>query len=84
MSLIWASASLMAGVIGPAFASDSRYQIPAPELQALVDAPRGPEFRLGPQNKTGLLVSIPSLPSIAEVAQPELKLAGLRVHPRLR
>lgn len=67
-----------------AYASDSRYQLPAPELQALVDAPRGPEFRLGPLNKTGLLMSIPALPSIAEVAQPELKLAGLRVHPRLR
>jgi dipeptidyl aminopeptidase/acylaminoacyl peptidase len=67
-----------------ASASDTRYQIPAPELQALVDAPRGPEFRLGPKNKTGLLVSIPNLPTIAEVAQPELKLAGLRVHPKLR
>ncbi len=66
------------------WASDSRYQMPPPELQALVDAPRGPEFRLGPKNKTGLLVSIPNLPSIAEIAQPELKLAGLRVHPKLR
>lgn len=63
---------------------ESRYQIPAPELQALVDAPRGPEFRLGPLNKTGLLVSIPGLPSIKEAAQAELKLAGLRIHPRLR
>ncbi len=67
-----------------ALANDSKYQNPAPELQALVDAPRGPEFRLGPLNKMGLLISIPSLPSIAEVAQAELKLAGLRIHPRLR
>lgn len=66
------------------FASDTRYQFPAAELQALVDAPRGPEFRLGPKNKTGLLVSIPGVPTIAEVAQPELKLAGIRVHPTLR
>ena len=68
----------------PALASDSRYQMPSAELQSLVDAPRGPEFRLGPKNKTGLLVSIPNLPSIAEVAQAELKLAGLRVHPKIR
>ncbi len=65
-------------------ANDGKYQMPAAELQALVNAPRGPEFRLGPLNKTGLLISIPGVPSIAEVAQPELKLAGLRVHPRLR
>lgn len=66
------------------YAADGVYQLPAPELLALVDAPRGPEFRLGPLNKTGLLLSLPKLPSIAEVAQPELKLAGLRIHPSMR
>ncbi|MBR7800634.1 alpha/beta hydrolase family protein [Undibacterium fentianense] len=65
-------------------AFDNRYQLPPVELQTLVDAPRGPEFRLGPKNRTGLLVSIPGLPSIAEVAQPELKLAGLRIHAKMR
>ncbi|WP_395011941.1 prolyl oligopeptidase family serine peptidase [Undibacterium sp.] len=78
------SLSALLSVPIPALASDSRYQIPSAELQSLVDAPRGPEFRLGPKNKTGLLVSIPNLPSIAEVAQAELKLAGLRVHPKIR
>ncbi|WP_394778035.1 prolyl oligopeptidase family serine peptidase [Undibacterium sp.] len=62
----------------------SGYQLPVPELQALVDAPRAPQFRLGPLRKTALLVSQPGLPGIAEVAQPELKLAGLRINPRVR
>lgn len=76
--------SLLLTTATTGFASDSRYQVPIADLQALVDAPRGPEFRLGPKNKTGLLVSIPGVPTIAEVAQPELKLGGLRVHPKLR
>ncbi|MES2071883.1 MAG: prolyl oligopeptidase family serine peptidase [Pseudomonadota bacterium] len=62
----------------------SGYQLPAPELQAIVDAPRAPLFRLGPQRKMALLVGQPGLPGIAEVAQPELKLAGLRINPRTR
>lgn len=78
------SITLLSATVTTVFASDTRYQVPPAELQALVDAPRGPEFRLGPKNKTGLLVSIPGVPTIAEVAQPELKLAGLRVHPSLR
>ena len=77
-------ASLIVCLAQPVWASDSRFQLPSPELQALVDAPRGPEFRLGPKNKTGLLVNIPGLPSIAEIAQAELKLAGLRIHPKFR
>jgi hypothetical protein len=28
---------------------DAGYHLPPPELQAVVDAPRGPLFRLGPQ-----------------------------------
>ena len=64
--------------------AENVYQMPPPELQAVVDAPRGPLFKLGPQRKTALLISLPGLPSIAEVAQPELKLAGLRINPRTR
>ena len=46
--------------------------------------PRGPEFKLGPQNKQALLISLPNLPSITEVSQPELRLAGLRINPKMR
>ena len=63
---------------------DGGYQLPPPELQAVVDAPRGPQFKLGPQRKIALLINLPGLPSIDEVAQPELKLAGLRINPRTR
>lgn len=78
--------ALMASLIGAgALATPaSGYQLPAPELQALVDAPRGPLFSIGPKRGTALLTSMPGLPSINEVAQPELKLAGLRINPKVR
>ncbi|MFZ6757661.1 S9 family peptidase [Undibacterium sp. Ji50W] len=82
LSLVAASSSQV--IAGTATATESGYQLPPPELQAVVDAPRGPVFRLGPQRKTALLLTLPGLPSIADVSQPELKLAGLRINPRTR
>jgi hypothetical protein len=37
---------------------------------------------LAPDGRTLLLAEQPGLPGIAEVAQPELRLAGLRINPR--
>ncbi len=58
------------------------YRAPAPELTAIVDAPRPPQISLSPHRDLIALQQVPPLPSIALVAQPELKLAGLRLNPR--
>jgi len=58
------------------------YQTPAAELAALVDAPATPGISLSPDESVMLLTMRPSLPSIAEVAAPELRIAGLRINPR--
>ncbi|KQW87880.1 aminoacyl peptidase [Massilia sp. Root418] len=58
------------------------YALPPAPLQAIVDAPRAPVLNLSPKRNLAVLVAQPALPGIAEVAQPELKLAGLRVNPR--
>ena len=60
----------------------SGYQLPPVAMQAIVDAPRAPALHLSPQRSMAALVQNPSLPSIAQVAQTELKLAGMRIHPR--
>ncbi|WLI89573.1 prolyl oligopeptidase family serine peptidase [Massilia sp. R2A-15] len=60
----------------------ARYQLPPAPLQAIVDAPRAPALSLSPKRNLAALVATPALPSIVEVAQPELKLAGLRINPR--
>lgn len=65
-----------------AMAQDGGYQLPPAPLQAIVDAPRAPTLSLGPKRNLAAVLPTPSLPSISEVAQPELKLAGLRINPR--
>lgn len=64
--------------------ASAAYQTPPAELQAIADAPRGPLFRLSPKQTTALLLTLPGLPAIRDVAQPELKLAGLRINPGMR
>ena len=59
------------------------YQTPAPSLTALVDAPATPGVSLSPDESLMLISARPSLPSIAKVAGPELRIAGLRINPRL-
>ena len=63
-------------------AQNSGYQLPPAPLQAIVDAPRAPMLNLSPKRNLAVMVAQPALPGIAEVAQPELKLAGLRINPR--
>ena len=58
------------------------YRLPSAALQAVVDAPRAPALRLSPKRDMAAMLQTPALPSIAQVAAPELKLAGLRISPR--
>ena len=82
-----ASAILVTGLTIPAIgtaqtASGAGYKTPPAPLQALVEQQRAPSVNLSPRRDLAAMVKTPSLPSINEVAQPELKLAGLRINPR--
>src|SRR6056297_839064 len=79
--LCCAIALLVVALTAPVTAQTS-YQTPPPELAALVDAPPTPRVSLSPDRDQMLLMSRPSLPSIAELAEPELGLAGARINPR--
>ncbi len=61
---------------------NTQYRLPPEALQAIVDAARPPALALSPRRDLAAMIDTPALPSIAEVAQPELKLAGLRINPR--
>ncbi|MYM90414.1 prolyl oligopeptidase family serine peptidase [Rugamonas sp. FT82W] len=63
-------------------AQEGGYRLPPAALMDIVDAPRAPGLSLSPQRNLAAVVQTPPLPGIAEVAQPELKLAGLRINPR--
>ena len=57
------------------------YQTPSQALVDVVDAPSTPAVSLSPDQQTLLLMEIPNLPGIAELSEPELKLAGVRISP---
>ncbi len=61
--------------------AESGYRMPPPELVEIIDAPPTPSVDIGPRRMHLLIQERPALPSIAEVAQPELRLAGIRLNP---
>ncbi len=58
------------------------YQTPPPAIADLVDAPLPPAVSLNNAREWMLLMEQPGYPSIEELSQPELRLAGLRMNPR--
>ena len=61
--------------------TETLYRMPPKQIAEIVDAPPTPAVSLGPNGDWMLLMARPSLPSIDELAQPELRLAGLRIKP---
>jgi dipeptidyl aminopeptidase/acylaminoacyl peptidase len=64
---------------GPAAA---QYQTPPKEIVDILDAPPVPTAVVSPSRQAMALLERASMPSIAELAQPMLRLAGLRINPR--
>jgi dipeptidyl aminopeptidase/acylaminoacyl peptidase len=58
------------------------YRTPPEPLAGFVDAPATPGVRLDPRREWMVLLEQPSLPPIAELAERELRLGGLRIRPR--
>ncbi len=58
------------------------YQRPPESIAKIIDAPWTPRVEVGPDKKAMLVLDYPGLPGIAEVAMPEVRLAGLRINPR--
>lgn len=57
------------------------YQTPPKALADLVTAPLTPTVRMASRSDMMLILEQAAAPSIAELSQPELKLAGLRMNP---
>lgn len=71
-------------VVPLASADDATYQRPVKAVASFVDAPPIPASQVSPDKATVVLVTPRMFPSIAEVAEPELRLAGLRINPKNR
>jgi dipeptidyl aminopeptidase/acylaminoacyl peptidase len=67
--------------------TDLKYQLPPEVMVKLVDAPPTPIISLSPAQGMGprriLIEQSSSLPTIADLAEPELRLAGLRFNPKV-
>lgn len=60
---------------------DGGYKLPPQEIVDIVDAPPIPALSFSPSRDRIVFLERPALASVAELARPELKLAGLRLDP---
>jgi dipeptidyl aminopeptidase/acylaminoacyl peptidase len=58
------------------------YRLPPAVIANILDAPPTPALSVSPDRRVIALLGRPGLPSIAELAEPELRLAGTRINPR--
>lgn len=61
--------------------SQEKYKTPPPEVVKILEAPPFPRAILNPKADFMALIDYESMPSIAELAKPFLRLAGLRITP---
>jgi dipeptidyl aminopeptidase/acylaminoacyl peptidase len=65
-----------------AWAQQQTYQKPPKEILDVLNAPTTPSASVSPARDVVLLATPASYPTIADLAQPMLRLAGLRINPR--
>ncbi|PJK11634.1 S9 family peptidase [Lysobacteraceae bacterium NML120232] len=83
LRLLATAATLVLFQFVPAGLAQDAYREPSAALKAIADAPRAPQVVLSPRRDLMAFLASPGLPGIDVVAQPEEKLAGLRIHPRV-
>ncbi len=81
-SLILAATLALVFAAGAQETPDTTYRTPPKALVELVDAPVTPNVSVGPNQKWMVVMEQVGLPSITELSQPELRIAGMRINPR--
>ena len=79
LTRLFAIALLVAPGLG---AAQQGYRQPPSPIADILDAPQTPAVFVSPDRMWLLLAERASLPSIAELSEPELRLAGIRINPR--
>ncbi len=83
MALVaWVALSIPGFLIVTATGGQPSYEMPPKAIADLIDAPPTPGVSVSPDHQWMLLLERSSLPSIVEVSQPELRIAGIRINPR--
>ncbi len=63
-------------------ATENAYRTPSQVLVDIIDTPPIPSVSIGPNREWLLILVRPSLPSIEQLAERELRLAGRRINPQ--
>ena len=63
------------------FAQNATYQKPPKEILDVLNAPPIPSTSISPAKDKILLIEPMVYPSVAEISQPMLRIAGLRINP---
>ena len=83
---LWPGALLLALAFlapRPAAPEEGGYRTPPQALVDILDAPPTPLVLADPRRQWLLVMDLPSMPPVAELAERELRLAGLRIRPRV-
>ncbi|HVA62830.1 MAG TPA: prolyl oligopeptidase family serine peptidase [Terriglobales bacterium] len=75
------TALLLAATTGLGGQAVVNYQKPAPAILRVMEAPRPPRISVSPGREYLLLMDAVPNPDIADLAQPMLRIAGLRIDP---
>lgn len=73
---------LAMGIVASPAGAQEPYRLPPREIVEILDAPPLPSASVSPDRAWLLLMERPSMPSIAELSRPMLRLAGTRIDPR--
>jgi len=67
--------------LAPALAAQEPYKLPPQDVIDIVDAPPTPSVTMSPAGDTMALVDRESMPTIAYISEPILRIAGMRITP---
>jgi dipeptidyl aminopeptidase/acylaminoacyl peptidase len=72
---------LVLALAAPFLAAQEPYKLPPQNVLDILNAPPTPRVTLSPDREVMLLVESESMPTIAYISQPLLRIAGLRITP---
>jgi len=73
---------LLAATLPAASQENVAFRTPPEEIRKLVDAPLPPAVLVDPAGTRLVLLDLPGYKTLQELAEPELRLAGLRINPK--
>ena len=79
--LALAAVLILTAAAAPALNGQEPYKLPPQEVVDIVDAPPTPMVSMSPDGATMALIERESMPSIAYLAEPLLRIAGMRITP---